>query len=183
MQPAQRGNPLWGGGVIANHSFWWEPNLSYYNENEIMLRYGGKINFLQKSQSLHTKPDLLLLKGKYESLPFPASGGKLIASILTKEEFKKYQEVFGNIAKDILWLIECKDYEPEEQDLTRFIWYAVTYQLSSMLVIQGSFPPWFRERFNEDVLTLNQSGIRVEVIEHFDIGERIYCLSKLSSVF
>jgi len=176
FQPARGAPTQFNGETIANHSFWWEPYLPAYDKKAVIRNYGGRLNFLQEPESLHVKPDLLLFKGDHRTLPFPA-----MTPWFLEEASSPMLERFKNIASDILWLIECKDYEPEEQDLVRFSWYAAAYRVPSMLIVQGLFPAWFRERFNQDVLTLNQSGIRTEMIDHFDIGKRDYCLSALRS--
>ena len=177
FQPARDAPMELGGEVIANHSFWWEPYLPVYDEKAVIHNYRGKLNFLERSQNIHHKPDLLVLRGEYETLPFPAMGpGRTFLG----EPFSPARwETFTNLKSDILWLIECKDYEPEEQDLVRFIWYAAAYRVPSLLIVQGSLSPWFQEKFNQDVLTLNQSGVKTEIMAHFDVGERDYCLSKL----
>jgi hypothetical protein len=170
-----------GGEVIANHSFWWEPYLPAYNEKTVIGKYRGKLNFLQSSESIHQKPDLLVLRGEHETLPFPAIGpGKIFLG----EPFSTTRwEIFQNLKNDILWLIECKDDELAEQDLVRFIWYAAAYQVPSLLIIQDSMPYSLQKNFNQDVVTLNELGVKVRIIDHFDVGERDYCLSNLSRLF
>jgi hypothetical protein len=147
-----------------------EPCLTGYNRESILSNWGNRLHYLKKLKSKNVRPDFILTSPDTKEIPWGAlTFGHLLRNGLTEEKWK----TFSNKVK---YIIECKPYEPTENDLSQTLWYSLGYKRPLLLIIGERMSNSIRENFEEDIKKLDHE---IKIIEEFRIGERKQCSKKI----
>lgn len=174
-QPA-RGNdsqyPVFG---TPRGAIFVEPCLTGYKENKILDEYKGKLNFLSKAKSRHVRPDFLITDLNCKKIPW---GCWLWHSAGLADEEEFYRE-WENFSPQVKFIVECKEDNPTEKDLSQALWYSLAYKKPLILVLQGEIDKEKEGVFREDIEQIKELGQNIEVIENFKIGRKRECMEKI----
>lgn len=150
-----------------------EPCLTGYNENKILEEYKGKLNFLSKTTSRHVRPDFLITNFHTEKIPW---GVWLWHSAGLADEEKFYKE-WERFSPQVKFIVECKEDNLKDNDLSQALWYCLAYKKPLILVLQGEIEK--EGVFREDIERIKELGQNIEVIENFKIGRKRECMEKI----
>jgi hypothetical protein len=137
--------------------------------------YKGKLNFLSKTKSRHVRPDFLITNFHTEKIPW---GVWLWRSAGLADEEKFYKE-WESFSPQVKFIVECKEGNPTEKDLSQALWYSLAYKKPLILVLQGEIDKEIEGVFREDLERIKELGQNIEVIENFKIGRKRECMEKI----